>query len=318
MDDPRRHVIVDTNLLIYYLHPQSADTKTVRERSKTLFDAALKANWSSIRLYVPAISVAEAMGVLDKYRYCTWAGPVHQDPSKRLSSKQYKRAKHTLNKAIQSRRLEQIDHEPSHVSLASLISPVNQKYQFRRHRGSSSKVKKPMGGADCLIGGMAVLMQRRMGGEHVVLATADQRLRDVMTKCQGLSERQAEQLGIKTTAEAVGIPWSEKAFPATVNIRDARVAELRETFFGWPLPTKPCQSKTRDDLAEADEEALVAAWKRIARRHGITNADSLPHSPAINELRTEFAATGAVEMSNRGLFLALIGMRKAGRLPRVR
>lgn len=99
MSDATRHLIVDTNLLIYYLHPQSADTKTVRERCRVLFKSAIDARWPGLRLYVPAISVAEAVGVLDKYRHCTWAGPVLQNPALRLSSRQYRQARDGLKNA---------------------------------------------------------------------------------------------------------------------------------------------------------------------------------------------------------------------------
>jgi predicted nucleic acid-binding protein len=316
MDDPRRHVIVDANLLIYYLHPESADTITVRDRCRVLFDSVLTAKWSGIRLYVPAISVAEAIGVLDKYRFCTWSGPVKGHPSRRLSSPEYRMARRRLLEAIRIRQLEQIDHEPTHVSLASLISPVNQIFQFRRHRGAGHKVKRPMGAADCLIVGMAVLLQRRLGAEQVVLATADQRMADVVTKCRSLTEARAETLGIKATAEAVGIAWSDKAFPMVVNIRDARMPELRSVFLGWPLPTSTGTTKGHSELTAADEEHLGQVWQRVAGRHGVTNPDSIPHTPTICELRTEFAARSGVEMTCREIFLALLGMRKAKCLPK--
>ena len=141
MSDAIRHLIVDTNLLIYYLHPASADTKTVRDRCIALFDAATRAEWSGLRVYVPAIAVAEAIGVLDKYRYCTWAGPATQRPELRLSATQHRKARDLLKDAIRDRRIEQIDHEHSHVSLAELISPINQKYQFRRKKKSKHKSK---------------------------------------------------------------------------------------------------------------------------------------------------------------------------------
>jgi predicted nucleic acid-binding protein len=318
MDDPRRHVIVDTNLLIYYLHPGSADTATIRERCRVLFESVLTANWSGIRLYVPAISVAEAIGVLDKYRFCTWSGPVKGDSSKRLSSSEYKKARNILTEAIRTRQLEQIDHEPTHVSLASFISPINQMFQFRRHRGQRHRVKSPMGAADCLIGGMAVLLQRRLGGGQVVLATADQRLADVMMKCRSLTRTRAETLGIKATAEAVGIVWSDKVFPRVVNIRDAKVAELREVFLGWPLPTSACMTKTRSKLTTAEEDQLVEVWRRVAERHCVSNADAIAHTPMVCELKTEFAATSGIEMTCYEIFLALLGIRKAGRMPRLK
>lgn len=315
MADPKRHVVVDTNLLIYFLHPNSADTKTVRDRCEYLFGAALDASWSGLRLYVPAISVAEAIGVLDKYRFCTWAGPVKQDPAKRLNSQDYRRARSVLADAIRTGRLEQLDHEPSHVSLASLISPVNQMYQYRRRRTGKGKVKKPMGGADCLIAGISILLQRRLQ-EEVILATADQRLADVMAKCAGLSVSRAEALEMKQPAEAMGIEWGPNAFPKSINVRDASISEMRDTFLGWPLPTVPCQARERSGLTDADRDALVASWLRIAGRHGFSNPDRLAHASSLLELRTDLAATASLDMTCRDIFLEIIRLRKSKSLPK--
>jgi hypothetical protein len=316
MSDATRHLIVDKNLLIYYLHPTSADTKTVRERCRVLFKAAINARWPGLRLHVPAISVAEAIGVLDKYRHCTWAGPVKQNAALRLNANQYKQARDELKTAIRQHLIEQIDHEPTHVSLAELISPINQKYQFRRRRKSQNRVKKPMGGADCMIAGMAVLLHRRLGSSQVALATADQRLADVVTKGRDLTERQAEQLGIKSAAEDLGIPWSSGVFPDVINLRDCPVNDLRHIFHGWPLPTSPCIAKTRQELTTDERDQLVAVWRRVARRHSMSNPDNLPHTPVVSELRTEFAADSGVLLSSHDVFHALVAMRKAGDLPR--
>lgn len=151
---------------------------------------------------MPASSVAEAIGVLDKYRHCTWARPVAKNKASRLKPREYEAARALLKGAISNRFIEQVDHEPTHVSLAELISPINQSYQFRRKRGKSHRVKKPMGGADCMIAGIAVLLHRRLGGSHVALATADQRLADVIGKCRRLTEKQADKFGIKSASGA--------------------------------------------------------------------------------------------------------------------
>lgn len=43
-----------------------------------------------------------------------------------------RRARDTLTEAVRSRTIEQLEHEPGHVLLAGLVSPVNHHYQIRR------------------------------------------------------------------------------------------------------------------------------------------------------------------------------------------
>ena len=139
-----------------------------------------------------------------------------------------------------------------------------------------------------------------------------------MMKGQGLSESRAASLGIRSAAEAVGVPWSDGVFPQVINVRDAKVAELRDAFLGWPLPAKPCTSVSRQSLTGRAEADLVDVWHRVARRNSITNPDKLPHTQLLSEIRTEFASQSQLEMSSGDVFQALISLRKSGNLPPVK
>ena len=319
MQDSVRHVVLDANVLSVFLHPGSTHNEHVRERSRLLLQAGLNACWPGIRLYTPAICIAEAMGVLDKYRFCTWFNPVRADPSRRLSATDHEYARTYLAEAVRNHRIEQLDQEPNHVLLAGLVSPVNARYQIRRKvKGRQSKVKPPMSAADCLIAGLAIHLVSRIGRDSVILVTADQRLADVLTKARGLKPPKANVLGLTTVAEQAGLEWSPGLYPNCINIQRATDADMKKALGSWPLPTQPLVKKPRTALTEDERKLLTAAWSATAADYGLTNPDGTAYGPALEDIKARFAVSSSVLLENRELFLFLIGERKAKRLPRPR
>lgn len=320
MSDPVQHVVVDANTLSAFLHPQSTNSVPLQDASRILLGAVLHGNWPGIRLYSPAICIAEALAVLDKYRFCTWHGPVKSDPSKRLSAADYTQARDSLTNAVRSRRIEQLEHEPNHVLLAGLVSPVNNMYQIRRRRRNSpsgnARVKSPMGATDCLIAGMTVHLVSRMGRDAVVLATGDQRLCDVVAKAGRVKVRQAERLGLITIAQEAGLIWRPHLYPRVVNLHRSTLAALRSTFGGWPLPTVVLTFKRRQDLTSQEATTLMATWVTVASEYAVSDPDNLPYSPLLDDLKTRFAVASGVYLSNECVFRHLLQRRKAGELHR--
>jgi hypothetical protein len=315
MREPVRHVVLDANIIAAYFCPNSTNSLRVRERSQVLIDAVLKAHWPNIRLYSPGICIAEARAVIDKYRFCTWWGPLKADPSKKLRAPEYRAAQRNLAQAVQSRRIEQMEHEPAHVLLAGLLSPVNNCFQFRRRRASKSIVKGPMGAADCLIAGMAILQGIRVGKERVILATDDQRLCDVMDKCRCLKGDRAATLGLEEVASAAGTSWRPDLYVPCLNIGKAPEKELREAFFGWPLPQSMPTTKRRSELTPEESRILGDMWLEISAEYGMSNPDSLPYTAALDDLRTRFALTATVCLPSGDIVHTLLNMRKASKGP---
>lgn len=69
MQDPVRHVVVDANTLGAFLYANSTGSVNLQQRSQILIGSALNGGWPGIKLYTPAICIAEALGVLDKYHF---------------------------------------------------------------------------------------------------------------------------------------------------------------------------------------------------------------------------------------------------------
>ncbi len=263
MHDPIRHVVIDANILSAYLHPGSVSSSHVRDRSSILLEAAISSQWPGLRLYTPSICIAEALGVLDKYRFCTWHGPLKNDPTRRMKRKDYESSRDKLAQAVKERVIEQLSHDPSHVLLAGLVSPINNNLQIRRRdRGTkkaSQRVKPPMGAADCLISGMTIHLVNRLGRDSVVLATADQRMADVLCKARKLRSTTAEKLGLPTVALQAGLEWSSDLYPNAINLNRASDADMQATFGGWPLPTTPLTYKTRKQLTKSGSRSRLYA-----------------------------------------------------------
>lgn len=320
MLDPVRHVVIDANIIASYFHPGSVKNPILRARCKALLDSAIKAQWPGIRLFSPAICVAEAMSVLDKYRFCTWHGPLRSDPTARLSAKRYKRSRDALAAAVRARIIERLPHEHEHVLLSGLVSPINNGHQIRRKtRGATkgnARIKPPMGAADCLIAGLTIHLVSRLGPKSVLLATADQRMADVINRAHRLNHSTAEKLGLLEVAEQAGIEWSPTLYPKCINLNRDSDRELQEAFGGWPLPEKPCTEKKRSDLLDSEKESLIKIWLDVGKQQEITNPDRLPYSMALEQIRVSFADKTQVYMTSDEVFWFLMNRRKAGELPK--
>ncbi len=313
MESPIRHVVLDTNVLSDFLYPERTAAVERATRSTTLLSAVLYANWPCIRIYTPAICIAESMAILDMYHFCTWAREVKANPAIRLSAEMYRKTKSALEIAVRQRKIEQLEHEPNHVLLAGLISPVNSSFQIRRKKRT---IKPPMGAADCVIVGMAIHLVSRVGHGAVRLVTGDQRMADVVMRAGRVRSTTAEKLGLTASAEAAGLTWSPTLYPTPINLGQASLSGLRLAFGGWPLPTKPVTMKNRAELTENEKADLIAAWLAVARDARISNPDSLPYRPELEDIKVRFAVKSSTYLTNECIFRFLLKERKAGRLPR--
>ena len=306
-----KHIVVDTNTLLAYLHPGSTDDETLKERSRILFDAAVNAKWPAIRLYMPAICVAEAFVNLDKFFWYTWGKPLSLDSSKTLSPKKFKNACDILGKLVEDRVIEQLEHEPVHAKMARLVSPVN--FHFRLNEKALGFHKKPpMNTSDCIIGGMAIHLAHRLGCESVVLVTNDYRLADVIAKSQQLSKDEKEKVKATQRAKQVGLKWSHELFPECIILSQVSERKLKETLGGWPLPTTPLNS-LKGSLKKAHEELLFRIWVSSSTYWGIKDPDKLPYSKALKDIKTQLAFETSIYLEDLQVFKLLVNMRKSGK-----
>ena len=320
MLDPVRHVVVDANILASYFIPSSVNNPVLLQRCNSLLSAGIHARWPGIRLYTPSICIAETMSVIDKYRFCTWAGPLKKNPADQLTTAEYSKARNRLADVVKNRLIERLSHDHEHVLFSGLISPVNNSHQIRRRKAGSTKrhdgIKPPMGAADCLIVGLTVHLVSRLGAKSVLLVTADQRLADVTNRAKSIKPQTASKLGLIDAAQQVGLEWSTQLYPTCVNLAKATDSELQKLFGGWPLPEVTFIEKTRGELSDTEKRELANIWLEVARQHGISNPDRLPYSIALEQIRVIFTARFGIYLSSDDVFWVLVNLRKATKLPK--
>ncbi len=309
MNDAQVHVVVDTNILAAGFCPITHKDDTVKKRSQILIKSICETNWPNIRLYAPGICIAEALGVIDKYKYCTWSGELKADPSKQLSDSDYQSVLSKLNDSVKIRKIVQIEHEPDHVLFSNLISPVNAFFPLES--------QGPMGATDCVIGAFAILMKTRLSCNRVILVTADSRLASVINKCRSLTKAEAESLKLIETSRVCGIEWSQEIYPHCINLKDISEGELVKYFLGWPLPTCQFNFRPYDDLLPEEAMSLCQIWRAISREYsGLNNnPDNLPYTLALDDLRTRLAVKSNILMSNEDIFHRIVNWRKSGAWP---
>jgi len=252
--DQRKHVLIDANVLAAYIEPKTHRNPKVHELSRDLLSSVLEYEWPIVQLYTPTICIAETQCVLDKHRHCHWHGPAKKREY-RLTKKEYLDGLSALESLIDSRRLMRLDMSHDHLLASSLVSVVNARYQYRRSSGKAkkgkadkSRIKPPMGTADCLIAGMAIDLAIRIGSENVVMFMADKRLYDVIQACSTLSNERARLLGLNELATRLNTKWSKSLYPEAVYLPKASEADLVRAFGGWPLPARKIRTKEKASL----------------------------------------------------------------------
>lgn len=312
MADPVQHVVLDANLLASYLlkHHNAAGLPA---RVSNLLEPVFSGAWPRIRVHVPSICLAEVYAVLDKCRFCVWHGEQKTNPDRRLAPRQYEQAWTKLRNLEDENAFHPIEVEPRHMRAVRIVAPVNAKYQFRRRtqgRKGRSKIKPPMGTNDLLVAACAIIIKQRMATEDVVVVTADQRLSDVIEKCQNLTPARIDGLGLKTRAAEAGIRWYPGIFPRHLNLNTASDQDIRNVFGTWPIPS-PTMRPRLDTLAQQECDRIWSLWSSLQGSVG-KGPDSLPYSMELRYVQGEVARRMGMYFTEGDLSKLLISLRKQG------
>lgn len=310
-DHEYRHILVDTSALVPAICPKSHQSEAVCQRAKMLFEACQGNRWPSVRLATSTLCISEAFNVIDKMRLCEWHGG-NKTAHKQISLKDYDTYIARLNELLVRQEFTTIDTGRDVALAAGLVSPINQKYQFRRRSkiANKRKIKPPMGAADCLVIATGIIFATRVSPSDVYLVTADQRMADVLTKARRLTKTNAETLRLIQRARRCGVTWRPELYPKPLNLMTAQNRELREAFSAWPLPTQYAKRRKVSKLSDQEKDQVIYLYLRIAATTKIS-IDRLPYSAEINQLRANVARFYGFYLSNEELFLGLQSWRKA-------
>lgn len=279
-----------------------------------MLGSRFEGEWPSLTLYTPSICIAEALGIFGRWHFCTWWGPLRKHPEARIPREKYLSAQQGLAKVVQSHDLLQLSPDPELVLAAGLVSPINNAFRDCAQTGQDTGKARPMGGMDCLIAATAILLAHRLGKDSVALVTTDQRLTSVMARARCLSEEEVRRLALDKVADQLSFTWSSDLYPRCVDLSRADPPELRDAFLGWPLPMVKLDLKSRTALTACERQSLTKLWYEVKSEHSVSDVDTLPYSPALDDLRTRFAVQCNVHMQNEDIYRFLQNQRKAGKL----
>jgi len=310
--DPVVNLVLDTSVLCAYLLPQTIDDQRFVDRITNIIEAKATYFWPGIRVWIPSVVIAETQAVIDKFRHCDWHGDVKKDPSLRLTKKEYQQAFRLLDDLVLERRLDKIDHNHEHTLATALVSPINAKVQFFDESASlKARRERPMGATDCLIIASAMMLKYEVGGDLVLLVTADQRQCDIANRLRSVSFDEAREIGLDEIASRLGMHWTPFKYPRAVNLRRFDDSELRAMLHSWPLPNRdwtPYQD--HNDFTVSQKRALRKIYFQVKEEYGI-GVDKLPFTPALDDIRTRFAIATGIYYPNNSIYSTLQNWRKA-------
>lgn len=288
-----KYLLLDANMLAGYYAPETLNRQAADAgpRIKTIIDSVRKGCTTDLRLLVPEICVAEAQTVLSKHANPKWKGKragKRSDPQS-IDMRKYRRiAKNMAEDLHGARLIESIPIQRYHVLAKHLITPVD--HHTRIPNAAGTDHTKAIGGTDELICGMAIWLNRFLGGDRLLVVTADYRMAKVLSKARKLTKKQIEDWGIRKKAEeSIGFAWDPGIYPQALYLPSATEKELREHFGSWPLPTRKAKPKKADrPFTKREIGVLLDLYRGI----GIAR-DRLPYTEAMTSLTRQFNdATG--------------------------
>jgi len=112
------------------------------------------------------------------------------------------------------------------------VAPIDHSYKFSRGEGNVA----PCGTFDHLIISMGITLAHIHGRDNVCVVSADDRLTDLLSKCSSLHRPTTiKRLKLDIAAGVIGHPFNKDLFPRYLNLKKAKVSELKEIFGNWPL-----------------------------------------------------------------------------------
>jgi hypothetical protein len=119
-----------------------------------------------------------------------------------------------------------------HILGINLVAPIDHYYKYYR----SKKKVCPMGTFDHLIISMGISLSHIHGRDNVCIVSADERLTDILAKCNAISNPSTiVKLKLDIAKEVIGKPFNKELFPKCINLKTARKTELKNIFGCWPL-----------------------------------------------------------------------------------
>ncbi|MEZ5557990.1 MAG: hypothetical protein R3E86_05510 [Pseudomonadales bacterium] len=225
------YVLLDTNVTAGYYLPRSLNSSKARSRIENIFDSA-RSGESEMFFYIPNFCVAETFSVFMKHSFGKWN--THVKKKGTIDTRIYNQLVAQFQSDIHNGHfLYHYELSRYHVLGINLVAPVDHYYKFKRGK----KYVAPMGTFDHLIVSMGIHLAYIHGKDNVVLLTADDRISNILDRCNaGLPASTIRKLKLQNAEQLTGKPFHPDTFPQCVNLKSAKIKDLAAIFGSWPLP----------------------------------------------------------------------------------
>lgn len=225
------YLLLDSNVTAGYYLPRSLDSRKAQHRIENLF-WSIRSGKTDHFLYIPNFCIAEVFSVFMKYAYGKWNRHVIKKGGT-IDKRVYKKLVKQFQDDIHNGKfIYHLELNRYHVLGINLVAPIDHSYKFSRGEGNVS----PCGTFDHLIVSMGITLSHIHGRNSVCIVSADDRLTDLLAKCSSLTNpAKIRKLKLDIAEDVIGRPFSKELFPRFVNLKTAKISELKALFGDWPL-----------------------------------------------------------------------------------
>lgn len=225
------YLLLDSNVTAGYYLPRSLDSRKARQRIEILFQS-IRSGKSKHFLYIPNFCIAEVFSVFMKHAFGKWNRHVIKKGGT-IDKRVYEKLVTQFQADIHNGKfLYHLELNRYHILGINLVAPIDHSYKFSRGEGNVT----PCGTFDHLIISMGITLSHIHGRDNVCIVSADDRLTDLLSKCSSLHRPTTiKRLKLDLAEDVIGHPFNKDLFPKYLNLKTAKVSELRELFGTWPL-----------------------------------------------------------------------------------
>jgi hypothetical protein len=225
------YLLLDSNVTAGYYLPRSLDSKKAQDRIEKLF-FSIRSGKSEHFLYIPNFCIAEVFSVFMKHAFGKWNRHVKKKGGT-IDKRVYESLVEQFQKDIHNGKfIYHLELNRYHILGINLVAPIDHFYKISRAKGNVS----PCGAFDQLIISIGITLSHIHGRNNVCIVSADDRLTDLLSKCSSLNNAATiRKLKLDIAREVVGRPFSKELFPKCVNLKTAKISELKDAFGTWPL-----------------------------------------------------------------------------------
>jgi hypothetical protein len=227
----RMYVLLDSNVTAGYYLPRSLDSRKAQRRIENIL-LSIRSGKSDHFLYIPNFCIAEVFSVFMKHAFGKWNRQVIKKGGT-IEKRVYQKLVDQFQEDIHNGKfIYHLELNRYHILGINLVAPIDHYYRLSKGKENLS----PCGTFDHLILSMGITLSHIHGRNNVCIVSADDRLTDLLSKCSSLNKPATiKKLKLDIAKDVVGHPFSKELFPKCVNLKTAKISDLKAVFGAWPL-----------------------------------------------------------------------------------